>query len=64
MPAVKSSNDYAQKRKMLQPELKLWETNASYLFDAAFIYHLLVIIFYMGMIKLQCKSDYWRTNNP
>eukprot|EP00957_Ditylum_brightwellii_P115920 8841758-Ditylum_brightwellii.AAC.1 len=49
---------------MLQPELKLWGKSAAYLFDAASAYHLFVIIFYTGVVKLPCKSDYWCTNNP
>ena len=61
---TKNSNDYVDKRKLLELNLQIWDQkHMSAPFDLQSFYHLLALIFYMGVVRLPCKTDFWKDDN-
>eukprot|EP00957_Ditylum_brightwellii_P022588 1703884-Ditylum_brightwellii.AAC.1 len=58
---VNSSNRYCMERKLREPHLQVWKYNYSAPITHSNIYHFNAIIYYMGICKLPCKTDYWST---
>ena len=57
---VENSNDYVKHRRTLQPDLKIWkDKKISAPYDNSSVYHLFACLYYMGIVKLPSKSDYF-----
>ena len=59
---VENSNLYIKKRKEKEPTLLLWKDKNMHFnqdFTIAETYQFLAIIYYMGLVKLPAKTDYW-----
>ena len=60
---VMNSNLYIEKRRKKEKDLAAWKNmNNSRHFTVAETYHFLAIIYYMGIVKLPSKTDYWSTD--
>ena len=60
---VDSSNAYLEKRKTESPNLRCFQRkNESRPFTMGEMYHFLAITYYMGVVRLPSKDDYWSTN--
>eukprot|EP00957_Ditylum_brightwellii_P173597 13216832-Ditylum_brightwellii.AAC.1 len=60
---VKHSEDYAIKRKSLQPDLWVWrQATMSSSFTPSSVLYFLAIIYYMDSVCLPIKRDYWRND--
>ena len=58
------SNDYVEKRRILEPNIKNWyQKQMSWFFDLQSFYHLLALILYMGAVSLPRKKDHWKDYN-
>ena len=54
-----NSNDYVDKRRVLEPNIKIWDQkHVSAPFDIKLLYHLFALILYMGVVCLLCKTEY------
>ena len=57
---VYSSNAYAFERKRREPNLSAWKKkNASKEITPSDILHFLAILYYIGIVRLPSKQDYW-----
>ena len=59
---VDNSNDYSKKRKENEPTLSLWKSPSSKVMKLSEMYQFFACIYYMGLVKLNAKTDYWRND--
>ena len=62
---LKSSNHYRSERKEKFPNHHCWkrERNSAE-FSLSNIFHFLAMLYYMGVVRLPSKRDYWANSNP
>ena len=62
MEEVTNNSDYyVEKRRVLEPNLQIWDQkHMSAPFDLQWFYHLLALVFYMGVVCLTFKTTYWK----
>ena len=58
----KSSNVYREQRKEMYPDLHCWKRNYSEPFGVSCIYYFIAMVYYMGVVRLPCKRDYWSSH--
>ena len=59
---VDCSNKYCDLRRQDFPDLSIWKhKRSSAEITTSYMYHFIVILYYIGLIKLPCKYDYWGT---
>eukprot|EP00957_Ditylum_brightwellii_P025940 1962023-Ditylum_brightwellii.AAC.1 len=57
---VDTSNDYIKHRRTLQPILKIWKDKKIIApFDDSSMFHFFACLYYIGIVKLPSKSDYF-----
>ena len=60
---VNHSNAYVQECKRREPHLEIWKRKTDARpFMKSCIYQFIAIIYYMGIVKLPSKDDYWSTH--
>ena len=58
---TKNSNDYVEKRRVLEQNIQIWDQkHMSVPFYFKTFYHLLALVFYMGVVCLTFKTTYWK----
>eukprot|EP00592_Proboscia_alata_P028038 CAMPEP_0194432024 /NCGR_PEP_ID=MMETSP0176-20130528/67807_1 /TAXON_ID=216777 /ORGANISM="Proboscia alata, Strain PI-D3" /LENGTH=148 /DNA_ID=CAMNT_0039247941 /DNA_START=32 /DNA_END=475 /DNA_ORIENTATION=+ len=62
MHLVTCSNNYCKKQKILKPDSYIWnEDTTCRPFILSCMYHSLAMLYYMGIMRLPAKRDYWTT---